>query len=82
MKQIYLSKRNLLTLLSKLERLEKGETTACTLIKYRHNKGQFLQSDDAILVTAVPDDIYYSDQQRGAGDVHPLDDPEQNFIEP
>ena len=30
---VYLSRRNLLTLLSKLDRLEAGEPTACMIIK-------------------------------------------------
>ena len=34
MTTVYLSKRNLLTLLSKLERLERGEETACAIVKY------------------------------------------------
>ena len=82
MKALYLSKRNLLTLLSKLERLENGEQTACSLVKYRNPVGKYIQSDEAVLIMAVPDNEYYADQQRPAGVVHPSDDPNKEFIEP
>ena len=82
MKALYLSKRNLLTLLSKLERLENGEQTACSLVKHRNPVGKYIQSDEAVLIMAVSDDEYYSDQKRSAGVVHPLDDPNKEFIEP
>ena len=82
MKSLYLSKRNLLTLLSKIERFENGQETACSLIKYRNDKGQYVQTDDAVLVIAVPDSLYYSSQERAPGEVHPLDNPNREFIEP
>ena len=68
MKSLYLSKRNLLTLLSKLERLENGEQSACSLIKAKTNVGKYAQTDE-VLVIAVPDKEYYSDQQRDPGHV-------------
>lgn len=82
MKTLYLSKRNLLTLLSKIERFENGQETACSLVKYRNDKGPYVQTDDAVLVIAVPDKFYYESQDRIAGDVHPLDNPNTDFIEP
>lgn len=75
METIYLSKRNLLTLLSKLERQEAGDTTACTIIKYRQGSTEFLQTMDSVAVTAVSDDTYYAALQRDPGEVHPLDTP-------
>jgi hypothetical protein len=73
MEKIYLSRRNLLTLLSKLDRKKKGESTACGLIKQKNLDDPFVQSMDACLVTAVEDSEYYT--ARDAGEVHPSDDP-------
>lgn len=74
--KVYLSKRNLLTLLSKLERDANGEETACTLLKYRQKDGAaYNQTMDAIMVIAVQDEDYYPAQNRSAGEVHPLDEP-------
>ena len=72
---IYLSERNLRTLLSKLDRKKKGDSTMCTLIKYQQKTGEFRQTVDEVMVVAVADDIYYPAQNRIAGDVHPLDSP-------
>ena len=72
---LYLSERNLRTLLSKLERKAKGDSTMCTLIKYKQNTPEYKQSMDEVIVVAVADDIYYAAQNRIAGDVHPLDSP-------
>lgn len=73
--KVYLSRRNLEVLLSKLDRKEKGEKTECTLIKYKNLDGPYVQSMSAIQVTAVSDEDYYMSQHRLAGDVHPLDEP-------
>lgn len=72
---LYLSERNLRTLLSKLERKAAGDTTMCTLVKYQQKTAEYKQSMREIMVVAVADDIYYAAQNRTAGDVHPLDDP-------
>lgn len=72
---VYLSKRNLLTLLSKLERQEQGHTTQCTLVKYQASGVEYQQTMDSINVIAVADDVYYASQQRSPGIVHPLDTP-------
>jgi hypothetical protein len=71
--QVYLSRRNLLTLLSKLDRKAAGDETACTLIKRDSAHPKYPQSMDRIIVTAVEDTDYYVD--RPAGDVFHLDDP-------
>ena len=63
---VQLSRRNLLTLLSKLERRERGEVTAATLVK-----------GDGTVVIAVSDEEYYS--KREPGPVHPSDDPENKM---
>jgi hypothetical protein len=72
---VYLTKRNLLTLLSKLERAERGEATRCTLNKNQQPSDKYRQTMKTIDVVAVADDEYYSAQQRAPGEVHPLDEP-------
>ena len=72
--RLFLSRRNLLTLLSKLDRAAKGETTACTIIKYRNESDPLVNTIDAISVTAVEDEDLYG--SRSAGPMHPLDDPD------
>ena len=71
MEQIYLSKRNLLTLLSKLERLEKGEETKCAIIKYKNLQDPYCNSMDVVFVTAIPDEKFYTNREPGF--VHPSD---------
>ncbi len=73
MDKIYLSRRNLLALLSKLDRNQVAEVSACTIIKYRGD-GPFRQSMDSCMVTAVEDDEYYSNEGRPAGAMHPADE--------
>jgi len=70
--QIYLSRRNLLTLLSKLDRAANGEVTACTIVKYQNQTDPFVQTMDAIAVTAIEDSDYY--EKRAAGEMHPRDE--------
>jgi hypothetical protein len=72
---IYLSKRNLLTLLSKIDRQEQGHDTQCTLIKYRSPESNYQQTMDSINVVAVADNEYYTALQRLPGPVHPWDTP-------
>jgi hypothetical protein len=71
--KVYLTRRNLLTLLSKLDRAAKGEETACTLVKRDNAHPRYPQSHSEIVVTALEDDVYYTD--RAPGDVHPSDTP-------
>lgn len=74
--KVYLSRRNLLTLLSKLDRDAAGEETACTLIKVKQKDGTaYNQTMNEIMVIAVQDEDYYPAQNRAAGEVHPLDTP-------
>lgn len=73
MQQVYLSRRNLLTLLSKLDRKQAGEGTFCTITKTDTTHPMYPCSEE-IVVTAVEDSDYYSD--RIPGEVHPADDPE------
>jgi hypothetical protein len=72
MNRIYLSRRNLLTLLSKLDRKKQGDGTRCTLIKTDTTHPKFAQTIDEIEVIAVEDSEYYVD--RTPGQVHHLDE--------
>lgn len=77
MNELYLSRRNLLTLLSKLDRAAVGMETRCAIIKHRQpdKDAPFNQTIDSVMVIAVEDEAYYGAQQRPAGPMHPLDDP-------
>jgi hypothetical protein len=70
--QIYLSKRNLLALLSKLDRLENGDETACAIVKYANPSDPYCNTIDQVVVTAVADDQFYANRQPGV--MHPLDE--------
>jgi hypothetical protein len=70
---VYLSRRNLLTLISKLDRNKNGETSACTLIKCDNVHPTYPQTHPKITVVAVDDADYYIDREPGL--VYPLDDP-------
>jgi hypothetical protein len=72
MNHVYLTRRNLLTLLSKLDRQAAGETTACTIIKHDTVHPTYPTTEPTI-VTALEDEEYYAD--RGPGDVHFADHP-------
>lgn len=74
--QLYLSRRNLMTLLSKLDRQKDGDATACTIIKSQFPVPlePFAQSVPLVVVTAVEDDVYYASQDRVASPVHPADE--------
>lgn len=73
MEQVYLSRRNLLTLLNKLDRKKAGESTRCTLQKHDNVHPTYPQTMEHISVTAVEDEDYYID--RPAGPVYHRDDP-------
>lgn len=75
MQTIYLSRRNLESLLSKLDRKVAGEDTACAIIKYQQpDSVKFKQSTKAVTVIAVDDEEYYTAQERPAGLMHPLEE--------
>lgn len=67
MVQLYLSRRNLLTLLAKLDRNRagEGEHSKCTLLKNDTKHPCFPASHPAIFVTAVEDEEYYVDREPG-----------------
>lgn len=70
--RIYLSKRNLLTLLSKLERLEAGEDTKCAIIKNMNPLDPYCNTIDQVAVIAIPDEAFYVN--RRPGPMHPKDE--------
>ena len=70
--QIYLSRRNLLVLLSKLDRLENGDETACAIIKTANPSDPYCNTIDQVVVTAIPDEEFYANRQPGV--MHPLDE--------
>ncbi len=63
--RVYLSRRNLLTLLSKLDRKVAGQQTECTLIKRDNAHPIFPQTMKAIEVVAVEDEEYYTERAPG-----------------
>jgi hypothetical protein len=73
--RVYLSRRNLEVLLSKLDRLGRGERTACAIVKCRNpdDPPEYAQSLDEVAVVAVPDESYYVSRAPGA--MHPADEP-------
>jgi hypothetical protein len=75
--QIYLSKRNLLTLLSKLERLEHGDETACAIVKYANPADPYCNTIKEVMVIAVPDEKFYTNRAPGA--MHPLDETNMQY---
>ena len=74
--RIYLSKRNLLTLLSKLERFEQGDETACAIVKYANPTDPYCNTMDDVMVIAVPDEKFYTNRVPGA--MHPADEAKIN----
>lgn len=73
--RVYLSRRNLLVLLSKLDRKAAGEQTACTIVKNDNVHPKYPQTMKSIEVIAVEDDEYYID--RNAGQMHYKDEPKE-----
>jgi len=73
--RIYLSRRNLEVLLSKLDRKLNGQPTACTIIKYRNEDDpeEYQQTMAEVYVTAVENDDLYV--RRNPGRMHPADEP-------
>lgn len=72
MEKIYLSRRNLLILLSKLDRKREGQETACSIVKHENSNDVFKQTIDRVMITAVEDNEYYTTREPGA--MHPSDE--------
>lgn len=73
MQTVYLSRRNLQTLLNKLDRVKAGEHSFCTIIKNDKTHPKYPQTTDEIMITAVEDDDYYKD--RNPGEILKVDEP-------
>lgn len=70
MQQVYLTRRNLLALISKLDRAAQGELTKRTIVK-RDTVHPIYPCSDEIFVTAVEDEDYYIDREPGT--INPAD---------
>lgn len=77
MEYIYLSRRNLESLLSKLDRQAVGQETFCAIIKNDHNHPTHPQTIPQVMVMAVEDKDYYTDREPGL--VHPKDEPIRGY---
>jgi len=75
--RVYLSRRNLLTLLSKLDRVKSGEHSECTIVKRDNTHPKYPQTMKEISIIAVEDDVYYVD--RVAGEVLECDIPKSGL---
>ena len=71
--RIYLSRRNLQTLLNKLDRFDQGQDTQCAIIKYANPLDPYCNTVDEVMIIAVPDDKFYT--QRTPGAMHLLGEP-------
>lgn len=78
--RVYLSRRNLLVLLSKLDRKAAGEETACMIAKNDNTHAKYPQTMARIEVCAVEDDEYYT--HRNPGMMHPADRPDDRPEDP
>lgn len=66
MERIFLSRKNLQALLSKLDRVKAGDHSFCTIIKRDNQHPTMAQSMDECQVTAVENEDYYIDREAGA----------------
>jgi hypothetical protein len=62
---LYLSERNLRTLLSKVERYKAGEDTKCAIIKNANPLDPYCSTIDQVCVVAIPDEQYYTGRDPG-----------------
>ena len=65
MEHIFLTRRNLQTLLNKLNAVARGEQSDCTLIKQDNTHSKYPQTMRQCVVTAVEDADYYTDRIPG-----------------
>lgn len=65
METLYLTRRNILTLLSKLDRKRNGEDSYCSIIKNDNQHSIYPQTMQSCLVTAIEDEDYYTDRDAG-----------------
>lgn len=63
--QLYLTRRNLMTLLNKLDHVKNGGESQRTIVKNDTKHPTYPQSEPAIYVTALEDEEYYTDRKPG-----------------
>ena len=71
---IFLTRRPLLTLLSKLDRRARGGPSFCTILKQDTDHPTH-PVPFPVLITAIEDANYYTD--RPPGEIHPSDTPKE-----
>lgn len=64
MNTVYLSRKNLLDLLAKLDGVKEGFPSNCTIVKHDVKHPKYPCSDDTI-ITAVEDEEYYTHRNPG-----------------
>ena len=62
---LYLSRRNLLCLLAKLDRVQQGEYDSATIVKRDIDHKVYPQSHRVIAVQAISDEEYYAEREPG-----------------
>lgn len=72
MEHVYLTRRNLLTLLNKLNRKREGGESLCSIIKTDTVHPKY-PCTHTVMITALEDEEYYIDRQAG----NVLDAPKQ-----
>lgn len=65
METVYLSRKNLLDLLSKLDYAAAGGNTYCSIIKRDNQHVVYPQTMPEIMIRAVEDEDYYVDRDPG-----------------
>lgn len=65
MNQVYLSRRNLESLIRKLDRKRAGEQTECTILKNDTVHKTYPATVPMLFITAVENEEYYTDREPG-----------------
>lgn len=64
--RVYLTRRNLLGLLEKLDHVMDGGLSACSIFKQDTVHSKYpITGTDGVMITAVEDDDYYNDRPPG-----------------
>lgn len=63
--RLFLSRRNLQTLLHKLDRVRAGSHSLCSIIKNDKLHPVYPATIGPVLITAVEDEVYYTDREPG-----------------
>lgn len=74
--RVFLSRRNLEVLLSKLNRVKAGDSSSCTIIKHKNEiDAPYMTTLVSVEIVAVEDEVYY--RNRPAGMMLAVDEPPQ-----